>query len=158
MLNFQILFDIIIFFGLAVLFFIILSTRKRVKQFRDSYLSLKELSDNFDNLIDRCEVEGGKLLDQLEKEKVRISELLIMVGKKQREIDTIESRVVQKLEVPESIEDHGESDDSTSLQEHLQNKYREIYKLADEGKTLKQIEKILELPVGEIELILSLRK
>jgi hypothetical protein len=155
---FLILFDVLVLVAITSLFLIALSTKKNLRQFKDSYLSLKELSENFDRLIDKCEVEGGKLLDQIEREKASITELLDKALEKKSSNKLYKTTEIPKLEVPSSFSYQDESEEPTSLQDHLKGKYKDIYRLADEGNTLKQIEELLSLPIGEIELILSLRK
>jgi hypothetical protein len=158
MLAFQIVFDFIIAAFLFVLLFTVLSSRKKTKDFKESFISLKELFDNFENLIERCEVEGGKLLDKLEDERNRVESLLDKMQMKENLIIKQDFKEAAKSEQLHEYNKKVEPENTPLLQEHLKRKYSEIYKLADEGMTSQQIEKDLSIPLGEIELILSLRK
>jgi len=155
MTLFQIIFDFCILVFFVTLLFLTISIRKKVKYYKESYASLKELSENFERLIDRCEEEGGKLLSLLEREKGNIASMIEELNKKKKSIGDHISNLERPIDI--KYEDAPVREDSVYLQEHLQEKYKEIYKLADEGKTPKQIEEELGLSIGEVELILSLR-
>lgn len=158
MTTFQIIFDFLVLVFLVILMFIFLTNRKKLKDFKNSYISLKELYDNFEDLIDRCEVEGGKMLENMEDERLKIESSLDNLKSNDIVNKKLEWEKNQKTDEMQEVVNKIERPYSPELQDHLQNKYFEIYKLADSGKTPKQIEKDLSIPLGEIELILSLRK
>jgi hypothetical protein len=158
MLGFQIVFDFIIAALVVVLIYTVLSSRKKTKDFKESFISLKDLFDNFEKLIERCEVEGGKLLEELEDERIRAESLLDKINMKENLILKPDFKEATKSEQLHDYIKEAEPENTPLLQDHLKKKYFDIYKLADEGKTSQQIEKDLAIPLGEIDLILSLRK
>jgi hypothetical protein len=153
-----IIFDCVLLFALVFAFSITLSTSKKLKDYKESHASLKELADNFEVLIEKCDLQGAKYLEIIEKSKDEIENIIEEIENKKIEILDINKKFKTQVVEHPQIELHDHPDNSYTLKDHLNQKYKEIYKLADSGRTSKEIERLIDLPQGEIDLILGLRE
>ena len=99
-----------------------------------------------------------KLLALEVTEIEEISERLFSkIDEKVRALKTLETRLDQKIASLEELIQRAEKAELSSGQAG-ESRYREIADLAAKGLNIDAIAGVLDIPKGEIELILSLRK
>lgn len=151
--------------GMSVLAIIYLMLRPRKKDplatqpFRSSLAQQKALERDMQNVIVELSEMTRQLSAQLETRAARLEALL-------READVKLAALREQSASIGKDEAGGESPASATrppirladdVDRHSEERWAEVYRLADEGLTLPQIAQQLHRPTGEVELILALR-
>jgi hypothetical protein len=107
-------------------------------------LRLRELVDSLSDLVKESDRASRNLLDALNERHRRTEELF-------RELDTREKRMMGAIREAESIIVKPENTD-------MDEKYSKVSRLADRGLDADEIAERVDLPRGEIDLILGLKR
>lgn len=116
---------------------------------------LKRLTKKKD---DKDREAAGKLLNLELSEITEISaKLFSRLEKRMKELASIEQRLDTKIAILEKLILRAERADIPSHRQQ-DDRYHEIAELIGKGLKVDEIANILDIPMGEIELIVSLRK
>lgn len=141
---------------IAVFLYIIERKNKKKEELGDELRKneLEVLTKSLDRLITESERASINISDKALQSQSRIKTLLDQIEKKQEEI---QQEVKNAEEVLDKIKNQLEttSNKKNPFQSN-KNKYSEAAKLAKTGLNVEEISKQLDLPKGEVELILDL--
>lgn len=141
---------------IAVFLYIIERKNKKKEELGDELRKneLKVLTKSLDRLITESERASINISDKALQSQSRIKALLGQIEKKQEEM---QKEVKNAEEVLDKIKNQLEttSNKKNPFQSN-KNKYSEAAKLAKTGLNVEEISKQLDLPKGEVELILDL--
>lgn len=112
---------------------------------------LASLRDSIDQLLGQALVVSDKLSEEIERKGKLVSEL---VDKLERE-KTARARSTETLE-PDAAPPNLQLRDNEKM--WLEDKYSEAFRLAEEGRSLLEISRKVDIPLGEIELAINLRR
>jgi DNA-binding NarL/FixJ family response regulator len=107
--------------------------------------------------------KGSKKTEAIELLQLEISEieelsalLMSRIDERIKKLKELEQRIDSKLSALESLLLRAESLEK-ELSEPLDNRYSEVITLASKGVKIKEIAQLLDLPEGEVELILNMQ-
>ncbi len=106
---------------------------------------------------DRRKLKAAELL-QLELSEIEELSALLMsrIDERLKRLKEVESRIDEKLTALETMINRAEAIEKEHP-DYLENRYREVVTLASKGLKIKEIAHILDLPEGEVELILGMK-
>lgn len=146
--------DTLIF--IALLFYF-LERKKRIKEEEKAELrkeELKELIGSLDQLIMESERSSMNLSDKVLASQKEIRELLAKAERKQEELKNLGEKAESVLEkIIKQLETIPDNNKHIFSSRH---KYLKASQLAKTGLNAEEISRKLDLPIGEVELILEL--
>ena len=149
---------IVDFLILLVILLYILERKNRQKEGQNIKLRKKEtqeLVQSLDRLITESERASIDISDKALLSQKKITELLDQLEVKQKELQEEEKKVALLLEeIKKNQLEADEGKKESVLSE--EDKYSEAAKLAKNGLNSEEISRQLDLPKGEVELILDL--
>ena len=148
---------IVDFLILLVVLLYILERKNRQKEGQNIKLRKKEtqeLVQSLDRLITESERASIDISDKALLSQKKITELLDQLEVKQKELQEEEKKAALLLEEIKNQLEADEGKKESVLSE--EDKYSEAAKLAKNGLNSEEISRQLDLPKGEVELILDL--
>ena len=148
---------IVDFLILLVVLLYILERKNRQKEGQNITLKKKEtqeLVQSLDRLITESERASIDISDKALLSQKKITELLDRLEVKQKELQEEEKKAALLLEEIKNQLEADEGKKESVLSE--EDKYSEAAKLAKNGLNSEEISRQLDLPKGEVELILDL--
>jgi predicted nucleotidyltransferase len=121
------------------------------KEWTDRLEELNQLSDSLDNLVTEALKVSDKINKGVEVKKNETADLMDRMDEEKRALafsmDELNSVAAELKRKPEARKILGDGD-----------RYADALKLAKKGYSAEEISKKIKMPLGEIELALSLRK
>ena len=149
----QIAIDIIL---LVMIFVYLVRDRKRkpAPSFEEvNEEKLNVLSDSINQMIKESKRILNEMHERIEEQKRSLERMTEKLDRKKEEIDLSMKKVDGSLHRLKK-----DSDETFLTDDENHDKYQQVISLARKGLTVEEIEKRVQLPRGEVELILDLKK